>query len=64
MVDHSPFLAMCDMWGLETALEKARQFGLNVTEEEVKEAKRKEKKIADCLKDSVRAIRKKNDDHI
>lgn len=64
MSDRSPFLVMCDMWGLDAALKKARQFGLNVTEKEVDEAKQKEKKIADGLHDLARAFRRNNDEHI
>ena len=41
MTDHSPFRVMCDMWGVDVALKKAKQFGLEVTEEEIQAEKKK-----------------------
>ena len=35
MADHDAFRVMCDMWGVETAVEKAKEIGIKVSQEEI-----------------------------
>lgn len=57
MTDHSPFRVMCDMWGVDVALKKAKQFDLEVTEEEIQDEKRKSTDAMNALSEIIRTIR-------
>ena len=35
MADRDAFRVMCDMWGVETAVEKAKEFGIKVSQTEI-----------------------------
>lgn len=35
MADRDAFRVMCEMWGVETAVEKAKEFGIDVSQEEI-----------------------------
>lgn len=35
MADRDAFRVMCDMWGVETAMEKAKEFGIHVSQEDI-----------------------------
>lgn len=35
MADRDAFRVMCEMWGVETAIEKAKEFGIDVSQEEI-----------------------------
>ena len=57
MTDRSPFRVMCDMWGVDVALKKAKQFGLEVTEEEIQAEKKKNTDTMNALSEMIHAIR-------
>lgn len=57
MTDRSPFRVMCDMWGVDVALKKAKQFGLEVTEEEIQAEKKKSTDVMNALSEMIHAIR-------
>lgn len=35
MADRDAFRVMCEMWGVETAVKKAKEFGIHVSQEEI-----------------------------
>lgn len=35
MADRDAFRIMCEMWGVQTAVEKAKEFGIHVSREEI-----------------------------
>lgn len=57
MTDRSPFRVMCDMWGVDVALEKAKLFGLKVSEEEIQAEKKKEDGFYNALSEMFHTIR-------
>lgn len=57
MPDRSPFRVMCDMWGVDVALKKAKQFGLKVAEEEIQAEKKKSTDAMNALSELIHAIR-------
>lgn len=57
MTDRSPFRVMCGMWGVDVALKKAKQFGLEVTEEEIQAEKKKNTDTMNALSKMIHAIR-------
>ena len=50
MADRDAFRVMCDMWGVETAVKKAKEFGIDVSQEEIDVQRQKYKKALDALK--------------
>ena len=62
MADRSPFRVMCNMWGLDIALEKARSFGIAVTEEEIQAETKKNRDAARNLSSIIRGIREGDKD--
>ena len=57
MTDRSPFRVMCDMWGVDVALKKAKQFGLEVTEEEIQAEEKKYRNAINDLSALIRSIK-------
>lgn len=57
MTDRSPFRVMCDMWGVDVALKKAKQFGLEVTDEEIEAETKRYRTMASDLSAIIRSIR-------
>ena len=51
MADRDPFRVMCDMWGVETAVKKAKEFGIDIFQEEIDAQRQKDKKVLDALKE-------------
>lgn len=35
MADRDPFRVMCEMWGVEIAVEKANEFGIKISQAEI-----------------------------
>lgn len=35
MADRDVFRVMCEMWGVDTAMEKAKEFGIHVSQEDI-----------------------------
>ena len=61
MAKRSPFRVMCAMWGLDIALDKARQYGIEVTEEEINAETKKQRDAMNGLSAMIRSI--KEGDH-
>lgn len=63
MADHDPFRVMCNMWGVETAVKKAKEFGIDVSQEEIDAQRQKDKKTLgealDALKNLLKNENKK-----
>ena len=57
MTDRSPFRVMCGMRGVDVALKKAKQFGLEVTEEEIQAEKNKSTDVMNALSEMIRVIK-------
>ena len=50
MTEHDPFRVMCDMWGVERAIKKAKEFGIPIRQEVIDEQERKKKAFDDSWK--------------
>lgn len=63
MADRDPFRVMCDMWGVEIAMKKAKDFGIDVSQEEIDAQRQKDKKslgeALDTLKNLLKGENKK-----
>ena len=59
MADRDPFRVMCDMWGIEVAVKKAKEFGIDVSQEEIDAQRQKDKKVLDALKNLFKEENKK-----
>ena len=55
--DRSPFLVMCDIWGVDIALKKAKEIGISLTDEEVKEVERRTKLFEDLSKTLIDSLK-------
>lgn len=61
MSEHSPFMEMCRMWDVKTALKQAEKIGLMVTEEELTEARRREQQESDIWNSIIESFSKKEE---
>ena len=63
MADRDAFRIMCDMWGVDTAVEKAKEFGIKVSQAEIDAQRHKDKKsfgeALDALKNLLKNENKK-----
>lgn len=59
MADRDAFRVMCDMWGVEIAVKKAKEFGIDVSQEEIDAQRQKDKKTLDALKNLLKDENKK-----
>lgn len=63
MADRDPFRVMCDMWGVEIAIKKAKEFGIDVSQKEIDAQRQKDKKslgeALDALNNLLRDENKK-----
>ena len=46
-----PFRVMCEMWGVETAIKKAKQLGIQVPQEAIEEQRAKDERMKNLWKD-------------
>ena len=52
----SPFHAMCVMWGIEIALEKCKEFGIRVSQEEIDEEEKISSGVYEAMSDIVKSM--------
>ena len=45
-----PFRVMCDIWGFETAIKKAKQLGIPVPQEAIEEQRAKDERMKNAWK--------------
>ena len=60
--DRSPFRVMCKMWGVEKAVEKCREMGIPVTEDEVREQEERDRAIRSALRGFAKQTKEDDDD--
>ena len=58
--ERSAFRVMCLMWGKEIALKKCREFGIDVTEDELREQEAQEKRLREATSELIMSTLKKN----
>lgn len=63
MADRDPFRVMCDMWGVEIAMKKAKEFGIDVSQEEINAQRQKDKKHREEALEALNSWRK-NDEKV
>lgn len=59
MADCDPFRVMCDMWGIETAVEKAKKFGIDISQKEIDAQCQKDKKALDASISYIKSMKKR-----
>lgn len=59
MTERDPFRVMCDMWGTERAIEKAKEFGIPISQEVLDEQERK-KRAFDAIWKSIIEAKEEN----
>lgn len=50
------FRVMCEMWGIETAIKKAKQLGIPVPQEAIEEQRAKDERMKNLWKDFLDAV--------
>jgi len=58
--ERSAFRVMCLMWGKEIALKKCREFGIEVTEDELREQEAKVERLREATSELIMSTLKKN----
>ena len=53
---NAPFRVMCEMWGIETAIKKAKQLGIPVPQEAIEEQREKEERMRNAWKALLDAV--------
>jgi hypothetical protein len=48
--ENAPFRVMCEMWGVETAIKKAKQLGIQVPQEAIEEQRAKDERMKNAWK--------------
>lgn len=51
-----PFRVMCEMWGVETAIKKAKQLGIPVPQEVIEEQREKDERMKNLWKDFLDSV--------
>ena len=51
-----PFRVMCEMWGVETAIKKAKQLGIPVPQEAIEEQRAKDERMKNEWKAFLDAV--------
>ena len=54
--EHAPFRVMCEMWGVETAIKKAKQLGIQVPQEAIEEQRAKDERMKNLWKDFLDSV--------
>lgn len=54
--EHAPFCVMCEMWGIETAIKKAKQLGIPVPQEAIEEQRAKDERMKNAWKSFLNAV--------
>ena len=54
--EHAPFCVMCEMWGIETAIKKAKQLGIPVPQEAIEEQQEKDERMKNAWKAFLDAV--------
>ena len=58
--ERSAFRVMCLMWGKEIALKKCREFGIEVTEDELREYEEQEERLRETTSNLIESIKRGN----
>ena len=58
--ERSPFLAMCKMWGKETAILKCKEFGISISEEELEQVEQDETRAYEAFEKLFEGFNKKD----
>ena len=58
--EHSAFRVMCLMWGKEIALKKCKEFGIEVSEDELREQEAQEERLKKTTSELIMSTLKKN----
>ena len=53
---NAPFRVMCEMWGVETAIKKAKQLGIPVPQEEIEKQRAKYERMKNAWKAFLDAV--------
>lgn len=54
--ENAPFRVMCEMWGVETAIKKAKQLGIQVPQEAIEEQRAKDERMKNAWKAFLDAV--------
>jgi hypothetical protein len=54
--ENAPFRVMCEMWGIETAIKKAKQLGIPVPQEAIEEQRAKDERMKNWWKDFLDSV--------
>lgn len=54
--ENAPFRIMCEMWGIETAIKKAKKLGILVPQEAIDEQREKEERMRNAWKAFLDAV--------
>lgn len=54
--EYAPFCVMCDMLGVETAIKKAKQLGIQVPQEAIEEQRAKDERMKNLWKDFLNSV--------
>lgn len=54
--ENAPFRVMCEMWGIETAIKKAKRLGIPVPQEAIEEQREKEERMRNAWKALLDAV--------
>ncbi len=60
--DRSPFRVMCKMWGVKKAIDKCREMGIPVTEDELREQEEADRAIRSALRGLANRMKEADDD--
>lgn len=55
--ENGPFRVMCKMWGIETAIKKAKEFGIPVSQEEIDRQRAEEERMKNLWKDGLTSVK-------
>ncbi|MBP5461923.1 MAG: hypothetical protein J6Y20_07350 [Lachnospiraceae bacterium] len=58
----SPFRVMCDMWGVDKAIQKAKAIGLEVSEEEIAEQRAEDARFIESISAAIKAVKETVED--
>lgn len=57
--ENAPFRVMCEMWGIETAIKKAKQLGIPVPQEAIEEQRAKDERMKNLWKSFLDSVNEK-----
>lgn len=54
--ENAPFRVMCEIWGIEIAIKKAKQLGIQVPQEAIEEQRAKDERMKNAWKAFLDAV--------